>query len=135
MSHPSFLRMLPLLSERERERSLEGASSSPGGGAQVSASAIINLRSVLCCLPSRTHLIQIRSDLCWLYAQINSEPGDQGSCEMRITLPLSHSFACSVHLHFNPANIYPCLILGRFIKISKAQSFCRTGAQDYKSSD
>lgn len=54
---------------------------------------------------------------------------------MRIILPLSCSFASSVHLHFNPANIYPCLILGRFVKISKAQSFCRTGAWDCKSSD
>lgn len=121
--------------QRERQSPPEGASSSPGRVARVFASVIINLRSVLCCLPSRTHLIQIRSDLCWLYAQINSEPADQGSCEMRIILPLSHSFACSAHLHFNPANIYPCLILGGFIKINKTQSFCRTGAQDCKSSD
>lgn len=90
---------------------------------------------MLCCLPSRTHLIQIKSDLCCLYAQINSKPADEGSCEMRIILPFSHSFAFSVHLHFNPANIYPCLILGRFIKINKAQSFCRTGAWECKSSD
>lgn len=120
--------------QRDRQSSPEGASSPPGEGARVSASVIINLRSVLCCLPSRTHLIQIRRDLCQLYAQINSEPADQGSCEMRIILPLFHSFVCSFYLHFNPVNVYPCLMLGRFIKISKALSFFRTGAQDGKSS-
>lgn len=131
MSSPSFLHRIPLLARRDRVPP-EGASSSPGRVAQVSALVIINLRSVLCCLPSRTHLIQIRSDLCWLYAQINSEPEDQGSCEMRIILPFSHSFACSVHLCFNLANIYPCLILGRLVKISKAQSYYRAGAWDSK---
>lgn len=91
MCAPSFLHG-SCCWQRERQSPPEGASSSPGGVAQVSALVIINLRSVLCCLPSRTHLIQIRSDLCCLYAQINSKPADQGSCKMRIIPPGSHSF-------------------------------------------
>lgn len=68
---------------RESQSSPEDASFSAGRGAQVSALVIINLRSVLCCLPSRTHLIQIRSDLCWPCAQMNWEPAEQGSSEMK----------------------------------------------------
>lgn len=100
---------------RESQSSPEDASSSPGRGAQVCASVIINLGSVLCCLPSRTHLIQIRSDLCWPCAQINPEPGrgNEGSS------PFLHSF-CSVHLHLNPADIYPRLMVARFRNLSKA---------------
>lgn len=76
---------------REKQSSPEEASSSPGRGAQVCALVIINLGSVLCCLPSRTHLIQSRSDL-----QINSEPAEQGSCEMRVTLlPSSFCLLCT----------------------------------------